>query len=157
MIRQRDDGVDGDGSLQPVGGSEQQELGLAASLDHAKEVLDAPSLEGPGRTERPQAFFSTDPDMDPARIIAIFMQHWQIEVTFQEVPAQLGVETLRQWSEAESNEPARCSSGSTAWSASRPGTSSPRPPEILRSRLVPEVQLHLLRRLRRRTGPTLDG
>ena len=48
----------------------------------------------------PQAFFCTDPDMDPARIIAIFVRRWQIEVTFQEVRAHLGVETQRQWSDA---------------------------------------------------------
>ena len=48
----------------------------------------------------PQAFFCTDPNMDPARIIAIFVRRWQIEVTFQEVRAHLGVETQRQWSDA---------------------------------------------------------
>ena len=48
----------------------------------------------------PRAFFSTDPDMAPARIIAIFVRRWQIEVTFQEVRAHLGVETQRQWSDA---------------------------------------------------------
>ena len=48
----------------------------------------------------PQAFFSTDIDMDPARIIAIFVRRWQIETTFQEARAHLGVETQRQWSDA---------------------------------------------------------
>ncbi len=47
----------------------------------------------------PQAFFSTGP-MSPARIIAIFVRRWQIETTFQEVRAHLGVETQRQWSDA---------------------------------------------------------
>ena len=51
-----------------------------------------------GRRE-PQAFFSTDPEMDPARIIAVFVRRWQIEVTFQEARAHLGVETQRQWSD----------------------------------------------------------
>ena len=48
----------------------------------------------------PPAFFSTVPDMDPARIIAIFVRRWQIEGTFQEVRAHLGLETQRQWSDA---------------------------------------------------------
>ncbi len=48
----------------------------------------------------PQAFFSTDTDMDPARIIAIFVRRWQIEVTFQDMRAHLGLETQRQWSDA---------------------------------------------------------
>ena len=51
-----------------------------------------------GRRE-PQAFFSTDPGMEPERIIAVFVRRWQIEVTFQEVRAHLGVETQRQWSD----------------------------------------------------------
>ena len=38
--------------------------------------------------------------MDPAEIIAIFVRRWQVEVTFQEVRAHLGVETQRQWSDA---------------------------------------------------------
>ena len=51
-----------------------------------------------GRRE-PQAFFSTDPEMDPARIIAVFVRRWQIEAAFQEARAHLGVETQRQWSD----------------------------------------------------------
>ncbi len=57
-------------------------------------------MRDPEGRRDPQAFFSTDPDMDPARIIAIFVRRWQIEVTFQEVRAHLGVETQRQWSDA---------------------------------------------------------
>lgn len=51
-----------------------------------------------GRRE-PQAFFSTDPDMDPAHIIAVYVRRWQVEVTFSELRAHLGVETQRQWSD----------------------------------------------------------
>ena len=57
-------------------------------------------VRDPQRHRDPQAFFSTDPDMDPAQIIALFVRRWQIEVTFQEVRAHLGVETQRQWSDA---------------------------------------------------------
>ena len=47
----------------------------------------------------PQAFFSTDVALDPADIIALFVRRWQVEVTFAETRAHLGVETQRQWSD----------------------------------------------------------
>ena len=37
--------------------------------------------------------------MDPAQILEWFVLRWQLEVTFQEVRAHLGVETQRQWSD----------------------------------------------------------
>ncbi len=48
----------------------------------------------------PQAFFCTNPDLDPAQIIAIFVRRWQIEVTVQETGAHPGVETRHQWPSA---------------------------------------------------------
>ena len=57
-------------------------------------------VRDPDDKREPQAFFCTDIDMDPAQIIAIFVQRWQVEVTFQELRAHLGVETQRQWSDA---------------------------------------------------------
>jgi hypothetical protein len=47
----------------------------------------------------PQAFFSTDIARAPADIIALFVRRWQVEVTFAETRAHLGVETQRQWSD----------------------------------------------------------
>ena len=47
----------------------------------------------------PQAFFSTDTAHAPADIIALFVRRWQVEVTFAETRAHLGVETKRQWSD----------------------------------------------------------
>jgi hypothetical protein len=47
----------------------------------------------------PQAFLCTDLDASPRDIIAWFVSRWNIEVTFQEVRAHLGVETQRQWSD----------------------------------------------------------
>jgi hypothetical protein len=46
-----------------------------------------------------QAFFSTDLTIEPADIIALYVRRWQIEVTFTETMAHLGVETQRQWSD----------------------------------------------------------
>ena len=46
----------------------------------------------------PQALLCTGPLADPARILEWFVLRWQLEVTFQEVRAHLGMETQRQWS-----------------------------------------------------------
>ncbi len=46
-----------------------------------------------------QAFLCTDQEATPAQILLWFRQRWQVEVTFQEVRAHLGVETQRQWSD----------------------------------------------------------
>jgi hypothetical protein len=45
-----------------------------------------------------QALLCTDLDADPQQIITWFILRWQLEVTFHEVRAHLGVETQRQWS-----------------------------------------------------------
>jgi len=47
----------------------------------------------------PQAFFATDLDARPGDILAWFVSRWQVEVTFEETRAHLGVETQRQWSD----------------------------------------------------------
>ncbi|MBM6580853.1 transposase [Microvirga sp. BT689] len=47
----------------------------------------------------PQALLCTDPAQDPLQVIRWFILRWQIEVTFQEARAHLGVETQRQWSD----------------------------------------------------------
>jgi DDE superfamily endonuclease len=47
----------------------------------------------------PQALLCTDPAREPVQIIRWFILRWQVEVTFQEVRAHLGVETQRQWSD----------------------------------------------------------
>ncbi|WP_225040271.1 hypothetical protein WGT02_30990 (plasmid) [Rhizobium sp. T1470] len=40
---------------------------------------------------------STNTELEPTQIIAYFVRRWQIEVTFAETRAHLGVETQRQW------------------------------------------------------------
>ena len=47
----------------------------------------------------PQAFLATDLDAHPRDILAWFVSRWQVEVTFEEVRAHLGVETQRQWAD----------------------------------------------------------
>ena len=45
---------------------------------------------------RPQAFFCTDLDAEPAGILSWFVRRWATEVTFAEARRHLGVETQRQ-------------------------------------------------------------
>ena len=46
-----------------------------------------------------QALLCTDLEADPRQIICWFILRWQLEVTFHEVRAHLGVETQRQWAD----------------------------------------------------------
>src|SRR5512144_124694 len=47
----------------------------------------------------PQALLCTHLEAVPEVIVAWFAQRWQVEVTFEEARAHLGVETQRQWSD----------------------------------------------------------
>ena len=51
-----------------------------------------------GRLE-PQALLSTDRAVLPRQIVEWFVLRWQLEVTFEEARAHLGIETQRQWSD----------------------------------------------------------
>jgi hypothetical protein len=46
-----------------------------------------------------QAFLATELNAKPQDILRWFVSRWQVEVTFEEVRAHLGVETQRQWSD----------------------------------------------------------
>lgn len=52
-------------------------------------------LEG---THRDEYFFTTDPSMTPCQVIEMYGGRWNIETTFQELRAHLGLETTRGWS-----------------------------------------------------------
>ena len=47
----------------------------------------------------PQALPCTDIDAHPLQIVQWYMLRWQAQVTFEELRADLGMETQRQWSE----------------------------------------------------------
>ena len=47
----------------------------------------------------PQALLSTDQKVLAAQVVEWFVLRWQLEVTFEEARAHLGVETQRQWSD----------------------------------------------------------
>lgn len=55
-------------------------------------------VKDPNGKLEPQAFLSTDIHATAQQILLWFRQRWQLEVTFEEVRAHLGVETQRQWS-----------------------------------------------------------
>lgn len=46
-----------------------------------------------------QALLSTNLESDPAQMLEWFVRRWQVEVTFEEARAHLGMETQRQWSD----------------------------------------------------------
>ena len=54
-------------------------------------------IRDPQRRFSPQALLCTDAGRTPEQILDWFVQHWHLEVTFQETRAHLGVETQRQW------------------------------------------------------------
>jgi hypothetical protein len=51
-------------------------------------------------THRDSYLFSTDPAMAVARVIETYTGRWNIETTFQEMRAYLGLETTRGWTQA---------------------------------------------------------
>lgn len=56
-------------------------------------------VKTPGGKNEAEAFFSTNSTLPPTQIIRYFVLRWNIEVTFEETPAHLGIETQRQWSD----------------------------------------------------------
>ena len=56
-------------------------------------------MKTPGGKNEAEAFFSTNIANSPTQIIEWFVLRWNIEVTFAETRAHLGVETQRQWSD----------------------------------------------------------
>jgi len=57
------------------------------------------SAKGDAKRGQGQAFLTTDLNARPRDILAWFVSRWQVEVTFEETRAHLGIETQRQWSD----------------------------------------------------------
>jgi len=49
--------------------------------------------------KNPQAFFSNNVEMEALDILKRYMFRWNVEVTFEEARAHMGIETQRQWSD----------------------------------------------------------
>jgi hypothetical protein len=45
----------------------------------------------------PYALFCTEPAVDALAVLDAYLQRWNVEVTFEEARAHLGLETQRQW------------------------------------------------------------
>jgi len=56
-------------------------------------------VKTPNGKNEAEVFFSTDIGLEPAKIINYFILRWNLEVTFFETRAHLGIETQRQWSD----------------------------------------------------------
>jgi hypothetical protein len=56
-------------------------------------------IRDPDGKFEPQALLCTNQATPARQIVAWFVQRWQVEVTFEEARAHLGVETQRQWSD----------------------------------------------------------
>jgi DDE superfamily endonuclease len=48
-------------------------------------------------THRDEYLFTTDPSLRPAEVVGLYCGRWNIETTFEEVRAHLGLETTRGW------------------------------------------------------------
>ena len=56
-------------------------------------------VKTPGGKNEAETFFSTNTTLTPTQIVRYFVLRWNIEVTFEETRAHLGIETQRQWSD----------------------------------------------------------
>jgi hypothetical protein len=50
-------------------------------------------------THRDEYLFTTDPSLRPAEVVSLYCGRWNIETTFEEMRAHLGLETTRGWCE----------------------------------------------------------
>ena len=79
------------------------EISSGAALWHRGGVAPVPIrwllVRDPTGEFKPQAFLATDLNARPRDILAWFVSRWQVEVTFEETRAHLGIETQRQWSD----------------------------------------------------------
>lgn len=56
-------------------------------------------IRDPEGRQEPQALLCTDQAIAPQQILQWYMLRWQVEVTFEETRAHLGIQTQRQWSD----------------------------------------------------------
>lgn len=84
-------------------GKRSVDVATGAAVWHSSGLPAVPMrwvlVRDPKGQFKPQAFLCTDLNMTPDQILAWFVQRWQVEVTFEETRAHLGMETQRQWSQ----------------------------------------------------------
>ena len=83
-------------------GNKVVEIATGTAVWYSKALPTVPlrwvMVRDPQHKLEPQAFLCTDETVEPEQILAWFIRRWQIEVTFEEARAHLGMETQRQWS-----------------------------------------------------------
>jgi hypothetical protein len=62
-------------------------------------LITDPVGTDPAKAMTPQALLCTDSSVAAPQIVEWFVLRWQLEVTFEEARAHLGIETQRQWSD----------------------------------------------------------
>ena len=87
-----------DHGLRPCSGKAHRDCLPAPDRTYERPRLCEASSYTEGHRD-PQALFCTDVTLQPAEIVAFFVRRWQVEVTFAEARAHLGVETQRQCSD----------------------------------------------------------
>jgi hypothetical protein len=84
-------------------GDKAVEIATGTAVWYSKGLPTVPLrwvlVRDPQRKLDPSAFLCTDEAAQPEQILAWFIRRWQIEVTFEEARAHLGMETQRQWSD----------------------------------------------------------
>lgn len=84
-------------------GDKAVEIAAGTAVWYSKGLPTVPLrwvlVRDPQHKLTPQAFLCTDESAAPEQILAWFIRRWQIEVTFEEARAHLGMETQRQWSD----------------------------------------------------------
>jgi hypothetical protein len=81
----------------------------------------------------PQALLCTTLEQSPEQVLRWFVQRWQLEVTFEETRAHLGIETQRQWSDRAIARTTLACSACSLWSPCWPPGSAPPNAEALPS------------------------
>jgi hypothetical protein len=61
------------------------------------EILPRGAVRDPQGRLSPYALFCTDQEVEALTILVAYLHRWNIEVTFEEARAHLGLETQRQW------------------------------------------------------------
>jgi hypothetical protein len=56
-------------------------------------------IRDPEKRFEPQALLTTNQQLAPAHVLTYFIRRWQMEATFEDARAHLGIETQRQWSD----------------------------------------------------------
>jgi DDE superfamily endonuclease len=86
------------------GGTRPVEAGTATALwyqkGHGVVPLRWVFVRDRTGTHRDEFFFTTDAGLTPAQVIGLYTGRWNIETTFQEARACLGLETTRGWCRA---------------------------------------------------------